>query len=159
MSYQSPRIEKTGLSVETTSYTQEGEVKSAWNQLLQSGYSGWAQWTGAVRRLAAGEQLPSTEGVLLAGECYQGAVSYKLSCQGRRWRLTRIERTSGESHLMIQRSFIKIEPEQVGVGENRGDPVTYELYWEVSTIASTEEVLSSTSQPQSSPYIARLIQF
>ena len=159
MSYQSPNIAKTGLKVETKSYTDIGELTSTWSQLIQDGYHGWAQWTGAVHRLKGGEALPFAEGKLIAGECYQGQVSYKLSCQGRRWRLTRIERTEGESHLMVERSFIKIEPGQVGVGENRGDPVTYELYWEASMTANREDILNSYAQPQSSPCIARLTRF
>lgn len=155
--YKTPQITRCGLNIDKQTLSQS-EALQQWQDLMSQGYEGWVQCASAVLRSNATTQLTQEHGGLIAGECYQGKVSYKLQQVGRQWSLSRFERTEGNQYHVIERQFFGVEPQapqQLGL-VNHHQPVSYEVFWPSHQNDRYHQLLSHKSCEQIRPICARL---
>lgn len=156
--YQTPQATKCGLKIEKQTLSQ-AQAQEQWQALISQGFEGWAQHASAVLRCNASTPLSKQHGGLIAGECYQGLVSYKLQQIGNKWNLSRFERIDGNQYQVIERSFFAVEPSS---GSDTAlstlhQAVSYEVFWPSSQHPRFQNVLQSPNCEQTRPICARLI--
>lgn len=161
MSFKEPQTKTYGLEISTQTFDRN-QAQAEWISLISNGFSGWTQWTSGVRRTEAKSELPLDQGVLIAGECYLGETSYKLTQSDTTWRLTKMKRLEGDDYLVVERGFIKVEPPTSNSGTVlRSDDarVKYEIFWPRSQMKHQHRQLSATDFRPAGPICARLTHF
>ena len=153
MSFQQPQYSPCSLTVTHQRLNRE-QAEQAWADLINDHFTGWGQWTGAVKTLSSASDLAQGQGALLAGECYRDQESYRLQHLGGAYSLVHYQRSEGDSHLVMERSFLTIGGAQV---DGTGAGARYEVYWEARPDGLAGERLFTTPCHQVGPVAARLI--
>lgn len=154
MSFTQPHTKPCALKI-THQNLSRTEAEARWADLIQSGFSGWGQWTARVASLTAGGGLPQGCGALLAGECYRGAESYRIQHIGGSYSLVCYQHSEGDTHLALERSFVTIGAGGSGAG---GSGARYLVYWEATPKTLQGAQFFDPLCRQVGPIAARLVQ-